>query len=123
MGSASIGFQAGAQAAEMVMVVTSQKALDSLYTNKVNLGGDASVALASKGAGRGASITADFIVYSKVKGAFAGVSVDGSVLDVRQGLNGGYYGQPVTPLDILVKRTVSSADSTLLQAAVADAAK
>ncbi len=123
MGSASIGFQAGAQAAEMVMVVTSQKALDSLYTNKVNLGGDASVALASKGAGRGANITADFIVYSKVKGAFAGVSVDGSVLDVRQGLNGGYYGQPVTPLDILVKRSVSSPDSTSLQAAVADAAK
>jgi lipid-binding SYLF domain-containing protein len=123
MGSASIGFQAGAQAAEMVMVVTSQKALDSLYTNKVNLGGDASVALASKGAGRGANVTADFIVYSKVKGAFAGVSVDGSVLDVRQGLNSGYYGQAATPLDILVKRAVTNPDSTSLQAAVADADK
>jgi lipid-binding SYLF domain-containing protein len=52
---------------------------------------------ASKGAGRGANVTADFIVYSKVKGAFAGVSVDGSVLDVRQGLNSGYYGQASTP--------------------------
>ena len=123
MGSASIGFQAGAQAAEMVMVVTSQKALDSLYTNKVNLGGDASVALASKGAGRGANVTADFIVYSKVKGAFSGVSVDGSVLDVRQGLNSGYYGQAATPLDILVKRAVSNPDAMALQTAVADAAK
>jgi len=71
---------------------------------QVNLGGDACVALASKA-------------------AFAGVSVDGSVLDVRQGLNSGYYGQAATPLDILVKRAVTNPDSTSLQAAVADAAK
>jgi lipid-binding SYLF domain-containing protein len=51
------------------------------------------------------------------------VSVDGSVLDVRQGLNSGYYGQAATPLDILVKRAVTNPDSTSLQAAVADAAK
>src|SRR5574337_107860 len=89
MGSASLGFQAGAASAEMVMVINSQKAPNAIYTNKVKLGGDASVAVGPKGAGTGGSLTADFIVYAKAKGVFAGIAVDGSVLDVRQGLNAG----------------------------------
>jgi SH3 domain-containing YSC84-like protein 1 len=123
MGSASLGFQAGASSAEMVMVINSQKALDSLYTNKVKLGGDASVALGPKGAGTGASISTDFVVYAKAKGAFAGIAVDGSVVDVREKLNAGYYGKAVTPVDILVKREVSSPDSANLQAALKKIAK
>jgi len=67
MGSASLGFQAGASAAEVVMLVHTQKALDSLYTNKVKLGGDASVAIGPKGVGTGAAIDADFIVYDMAK--------------------------------------------------------
>ena len=118
MGSASLGFQAGASAAEVVMIVNSQKALDSLYTNKFKLGGDASVAVGPKGVGTGASITADFVVYSTVKGAFAGMSVDGSVLDVRQSLNTAYYGKPVTPVDIVVKKEASNADAASLRATV-----
>lgn len=121
MGSASLGLQAGASSAEMVMLVNSQKALDSLFTNKIKLGGDASVALGPKGVGTGASVTADFVVYSKVKGAFAGVAVDGSLLDVRDSLNAAYYGKPVTPVDILVKKDVSNSAAAGLQAAVAGA--
>jgi len=116
MGSASLGFQAGASSAEVVMIVNSQKALDSLYTNKFKLGGDASVAAGPKGVGTGASLTADFVVYSTVKGAFAGMSVDGSVLDVRQSLNQAYYGKPVTPVDIVVKKDATSADAAGLRA-------
>ena len=123
MGSASLGFQAGASAAEIVMLVNSQKALDSLYTNKLKLGGDASVAAGPKGVGTGASISTDFVVYSTVQGAFAGMAVDGSVLDVRQGLNTAYYGKPVTPLEILVKQQASNPESTGLQAALKKAAK
>jgi len=123
MGSASLGFQAGASSAQMVMVINSQKAVDSLYTNKVQLGGDASVAVGPKGAGTGASITADFIVYAKVKGAFAGIAVDGSVVDVRDKLNSAYYGKQVTPVDILVKREVSNPHSAKLHAALKKAAK
>jgi lipid-binding SYLF domain-containing protein len=123
MGSASLGFQAGASSAQMVMVINSQKAVDSLYTNKLKLGGDASVAVGPKGAGTGASITADFIVYAKTKGAFAGIAVDGSVLDVRGKLNAAYYGKEVTPVDILVKREVSNPASAKLKAALKKAAK
>jgi len=122
MGSASLGFQAGASAAEVVMIVNSQKALDSLYSNKVKLGGDASVALGPKGVGSGAALNADFIVYATVQGAFAGLSIDGSVLDVRQSLNSGYYGKKTSPVDVLVRQPVSRPESAALQAAVKKAA-
>lgn len=123
MGGASFGLQAGASAAEIVMVVGSQKALDSLYTNKLKLGGDASVALGPKGMGTGAAIDADFVVYAKTRGVFAGLAVDGSVMDVRDTLNAAYYGRPASPLEILVRKTVSRADAAALQSAVAAAAR
>jgi lipid-binding SYLF domain-containing protein len=123
MGSASIGLQAGASSAEMVMVVHSQKALESLYANKLQLGSDATAALGTKGVEKSAGLDADFVVYAKVKGAFAGVSVDGSVLDVRQQLNAAYYGQAATPLDILVRQRVRNPDATRLQTTMADLAK
>ncbi|WP_431273045.1 lipid-binding SYLF domain-containing protein [Variovorax ureilyticus] len=123
MASASFGFQAGASAAEMVILVRSQKALDSLLTSKVKLGGDASVAIWKKGMGAGATIDADFVAYSTVKGAFAGLSIDGSVLDVRESLNTAFYGKPVTPADIVVKRDVSNPAAASLLAAVSKVAK
>jgi lipid-binding SYLF domain-containing protein len=122
MGSASIGFQAGVSEAQVVMLVQTQKALDSLYTNKVKLGGDASVAVWKKGVGAGAGLS-DFVAYSMVKGAFAGVAVDGSVLDVRQSLNQAYYGQPATPVDIVVKQAVSNPAAAGLQQTAKAAAK
>jgi lipid-binding SYLF domain-containing protein len=118
MGGASLGFQVGASSAEMIMLINSQSALDSLFTNKLKLGGDASVAAGPKGVGTGASVTADFVVYSLVKGAYAGMAVDGSVLDVRSGLNQAYYGKPTTPVDILVKKDVHNPQAAQLQAAL-----
>jgi lipid-binding SYLF domain-containing protein len=123
MGTASVGLQAGASSAEVVMVVHSQKALDSLYTNKLKLGADASIAVGPKGVGTGASVTADFVVYSAVKGAFVGMSVDGSVLDVRDTLNLAYYGKPVTPVDILVKQVSSHPGANAMQATMRNATK
>lgn len=123
MGSASFGFQAGASSAEMVMLVHTQKALDSLHTSKVKLGGDASVAVWKKGMGTSAALSADFVAFSMVKGAFAGLAVDGSVIDVRDSLNAAYYGKPVTPLEILTKHEVSSPASAGLQAALKKTAK
>jgi lipid-binding SYLF domain-containing protein len=123
MGSGSIGFQAGASSAEILMMVNSQKALDSLFTNKLKLGGDASVAAGPKGVGTGASVTADFVVYSRAKGAYAGMSVEGSVLDVRQKLNTGYYGKAATPVDILVKKDVHNPAAASLQSTLKSSAK
>ena len=122
MGSASLGFQAGASAAEVVMIVNSQKALDSLYASKVKVGGDASVAIGPKGTGTGIALDSDFVAYSTVKGAFAGLAIDGSVLDVRKGLNSAYYGKKVTPAEILVRQAATKPESAALQAAVKKAA-
>ena len=123
MSTASLGLQAGVSSAEVVMVVQSQKALDSLYASKIKLGGDASFAVWKEGLGTAASLAADFVAYSAAKGAFAGVSLDGSVLDVRQKLNAAYYGKPVTPVDILVKREASNPSAAALHATLEKAAK
>ena len=122
MGSASLGFQAGASSAEVVMIINSQKSLDSLYSNKVKLGGDASAAIGPKGVGTGTALNSDFIVYSTVKGAFAGLTVDGTVLDVRGALNNAYYGTKTTPIEILVKQEHKKPEAAALQATVKKAA-
>jgi lipid-binding SYLF domain-containing protein len=115
MAGASIGLQAGASTAEMIIVVKSRKALESLYSKKLKIGVDASAALGTKGKGRGAALNSDFIVYSKVKGAFVGVALDGAVLDIRESLNTAYYNQAATPVDILVTRSVDAAGAAVLQ--------
>lgn len=122
IGSASIGVQFGGEAAETVILVNSQKALDSLHANPFKLGADGSIAAGPVGQGGSVGLTADMVSYSRAKGAFAGVSLAGSVLDVRDTLNHAYYQATVTPLDILVSGKARNTEATSLRAAVAAAA-
>jgi lipid-binding SYLF domain-containing protein len=108
LGSVSYGLQIGGEAAEVVVLVMSQKGVDSLLTSKFKLGGDTSIALGPVGAGAKANITADFISFAKSKGLYAGLNLDGSYLDVRGSLNKAYYGKEATPVDIIVKGSVSN---------------
>jgi len=108
LGSVSFGLQIGGEAAEVVVLVMSQKGVDALLTSKFKLGGDTSIALGPVGAGAKSSITADFISFAKSKGLYAGLNLDGSYIDVRESLNKAYYGQPVTPVEIIVKGSVSN---------------
>ena len=123
MGGISIGFLAGGQAAEVMLLINSQKALDSMLSTKVKLGADVAVAVGPKGGGQGATITADIVSYSRAKGAYASLALDGQVIDVREGLNAAYYGKPASPVDILVKKSVSNPGSAPLQAALKSIAK
>jgi SH3 domain-containing YSC84-like protein 1 len=123
IGSASFGLQAGAQSAEVVMVIQSQKALDSIYSNKVKLGGDMSVAVGPKGSGGAAALSSDFLAFSTTKGLFAGIAFDGSVVDVRQNLNAAYYGPNTSPIDIVVKRTAVNPAAEPLRQTMKSAAK
>lgn len=123
IGSASIGIAFGGEAAETVIVVSSQKALDGLYSNKFKLGADGSIAAGPVGQGGNIAFTTDMMSFSRSKGAYAGVSFDGSVLDVRESLNNAYYKGKVTPLDILVRDKVSELAAASLRAAVAAAAR
>jgi SH3 domain-containing YSC84-like protein 1 len=88
--------------------VMSQKGVDSLLTSKVKLGGDTSIALGPVGAGAKSNVTADFISFAKSKGLYAGLNLDGSYLSVRESINKAYYGKETTPVDIIVKGSVSN---------------
>jgi len=108
LGSVSFGLQIGGEAAEVVVLVMSQKGMDSLLTSKFKLGGDASVALGPVGGGAKGDVTADFISFAKSKGLYAGLNLDGSYVDVRSSLNKAYYDKEATPVDIIVKHSVSN---------------
>jgi len=115
VGSVSFGLQIGGESAEVVMLVMSQKGIDSLLTSKFKLGGDASIALGPVGGGAKGDITADFISFAKSKGLYAGLNLDGSYLGVRDDLNKAYYGKEATPADIIIRRSVSNKDADRLR--------
>jgi len=108
LGSVTFGLQIGGEAAEVVMLVMTQKAVDTLFSTSMKLGADASIAAGPVGTGAKANIVADFISFAKSKGAYAGINLEGAVLGVRDSLNKAYYGKEVRPVDILVKRAVSN---------------
>jgi len=91
IGAVSFGLQIGGEAAEVIMMAMSQKAIDSLFASSFKLGGDTSIALGPVGIGAKGNITADFISFAKSKGIYAGINLEGSVVDVRDSLNKAYY--------------------------------
>ena len=116
LGVVSLGLQFGGEVAEVVMVARTQKAVDGLFASAVRLGGDASVAAGPVGAGRRATVTADFVSYARSQGAFIGMSLEGSMLRVRDDFNQAYYGQELRPLDILENRSAEDPGAQALRA-------
>ncbi len=88
--SVSFGLQIGGEAAELIMAAMTDKAIDSLLVSSVKLGGDTSIALGPVGIGAKADITTDFISFAKTKGLYAGLNLEGSMLEVRDSLNMAY---------------------------------
>ena len=120
MGNVSFGLQIGADVSEIVLVVRNQKGLEEFYRSDFKLGADASIAAGPVGQGASVKgITGDIIAYARKKGAFAGVSVDGGIIKVSDDSNQAYYGKPVRPTDIVVKRSVSNPQSADLRNTVA----
>jgi lipid-binding SYLF domain-containing protein len=108
IGSVSFGLQIGGEAAEVIMMAMSQKAIDSLFVSSFKLGADTSIAVGPVGGGAKGNVTADFISFAKSKGLYAGLNLEGSVVDVRDSLNKAYYGKNVSPVDIIAKKEVSN---------------
>ena len=128
LGSVTFGFQIGGEAAELIMLAMNRKAIDSLLSSSVKLGGDASVALGPVGGGAKGGVgvpdvTADFVSFAKSKGLYAGLNLEGAVLAVRDGLNDVYYGKTVKPSDIIVKKAVSNPGAKELRTALHQATK
>lgn len=105
LGTGSVGLQIGAEAAEMVALVMNEKALNSFLSSDFKLGGDVSVAAGPVGAGTGAPITADMVVYVRSKGLYAGLNLSGSVISIDDKGNAAFYGRAVTPVDILIRHS------------------
>ena len=102
LAAASVGFQAGIAVSETVMLVTTEKGLNSLLATSAKLGGDASIAAGPVGAGANADIATDFVAFSRSKGIYGGLNLDGTVISVADGWNHAYYGRPVLATDILL---------------------
>ena len=102
--TASVGFQAGVSVSENVTLVMTDKGFNSLLATSVKLGGDASVAAGPIGAGAKSDIIADFITFSRAKGIYGGLNLDGTVITSSNDWNEVYYQKkPLLPPDILVR--------------------
>lgn len=125
MGAGSFGFQFGAQASEIVLLVMSQRGVESLLSSTFKLGGDVSVAVGPVGAGiEGSSamnLSADMLSFGRAKGLFGGISLEGAVIATRDEWNRHYYAKEVRPTDILIKRSVNNSQSEGLRAALEQA--
>ena len=123
MVTASVGFQAGISVSEVVTLVMTDKALNSLLAPSVKLGGDASIAAGPVGAGAKSDVVADFISFSRAKGLYGGVNLDGTVIAISNEWNEWYYGKDgILPPDILVRMTVHNEGANKLLEDVARAA-
>jgi len=123
IGSVSFGLQIGGEAAEVIVLCMSQKAVDALMTSQVKLGGDTSIALGPVGAGAKTNIVADFISFAKSKGIYAGLNLEGSVVGVRDSLNHAYYGASLTPIQIIVEKKAANPGSDVLRSSLKKASK
>jgi len=94
----SVGWQAGIQATDVVLVFKSRKGVEGLMRRKFTIGADASVSAGPVGrdaeAATDAALQAEILSYSRSRGLFAGVSIDGSALEVDQRAHVAFYGSP-----------------------------
>ena len=123
MATASVGFQAGIQVSENVTLVMTDKGFNSLLSTSFKMGGDASVAVGPVGAGAKSDIVADLITFSRAKGVYGGLNLDGTVVTTSDDWNQAYFGKKVLPPDVLVRMSVSNKGANALLAEVAGAAK
>ena len=108
----NIGFQLGGQATDFVLLVMNPKGAKSILTSKVKLGADASAAAGPKGRTASAAtdvvMKAEILSYSRSKGLFAGVSLEGSTLRSDNGANKNLYGKELSAEDIMLQRAVKA---------------
>ena len=125
IGEASFGLQIGGEASEVILVALTDRGVASLLSTSAKLGADVGIAVGPVGAGAEAAtanLSADLVSYSRSKGLYAGISLEGAVVAVRGGLNKAYYGKEVTPTAILVQREVTNPQAAGLIGAVSKAA-
>jgi lipid-binding SYLF domain-containing protein len=105
MGGGSFGFQIGAQSTDIVLIFRDQRSIDNIFNGKLTLGGDASAAAGPVGRQTSAAtdgrFNAEIFSYSRNRGLFAGVSLEGAWINMDKNSNEIYYGNGMSPQQIL----------------------
>lgn len=122
LATASVGFQAGIDRSETVMLVMTDKGLNALLSSQLKLGGDVSIAAGPVGKGGERGFTTDVVAFSRARGIYGGINLDGTLVNPNEEWNKRYYGTAATPTDILVRRTVANPTSARLREQVAQSA-
>jgi SH3 domain-containing YSC84-like protein 1 len=119
--AASIGLQVGASVSELVLVVMTDQGMGAVLSPSFRLGVDLS--LAAGPLGRGTKIaTADIVAFSRGRGLYGGVSLESATITALEDLNEAYYGEPVSPAEILIRGKVSNLGADPLRTVLAEAA-
>jgi lipid-binding SYLF domain-containing protein len=107
----SVGFQLGGEATDLVLLVLNERGMDALLNSKVKLGGDASVAAGPKGravaASTDPSLRAEILSYSRSRGLFAGVSLEGTTLRPDNDASEQVYGRRITARRIVTGTNIA----------------
>jgi len=111
----NVGWQIGVQSTDIVLVFTTRKGIQGIADGKLTLGADASVAAGPVGrsasAGTDQNFTAEVYSYSRNRGLFAGLALDGSILSIDSKSNKGLYGQNAPASDIMARRVSTDVDA------------
>jgi lipid-binding SYLF domain-containing protein len=123
LASASFGLQIGLQQSELVLFVMSNKALNAFMEDEFKVGAEAGLAIVTLGSSAEVAATsagkADIIVWASSSGAYAGITLNGSVIKPRASWNESYYGHAESVRDIVTKRAVSNPQADGLRVALA----
>ena len=117
LGGGSVGFQAGVSSSDVILVFRSPRGVDNIVNGKFTLGGDASVAAGPVGRSAQAStdeqLKAEIYSYSRARGLFAGVSLDGTRLAIDNHSNAAVYGGDYTARAIVEGRAGNGSDAVV----------
>lgn len=123
IGAGSFGLQIGVEVSRIVLIIMNDRALNAVLENKVKLGAEAGLAIATVGAGGEASTTtaagADIYAVAESKGLFGGLAIEGGVMAPRPESDEAYYGAAVSARDIIERRKVYNPGADTLRRALA----
>jgi len=117
VGSGSFGLQAGVEKSEIVLLVMTQRGMEHLLSTTVKLGADVSIAAGPIGAGAKAQTT-DVLAFSRSRGLYGGLTLEGALLKTRKNFNKAYYAADVSPAEIIYQGNVYNPASAALQNSV-----
>lgn len=123
LASASFGLQIGGEEAELIVFALTEKGLQAFMKDQFKIGAQAGLAVVTLGSTAEADTTsalnADLVVWSSSSGAYAGLTLNGSIIKPRDSWNHAYYGKDITPAGIVNRHAVTNHGADALRANLA----